>query len=337
MTDLEQPKVSVILTTHNDAARVGNVLACLEASTFRDHELVVVDDASRDGTERLVAGITKDWTAVRSIALESNVGVATARNVALRAARGTYVWFIDADDRFPSNALADLVGAADEARADVVFACAREVELTSGRSRLVDGLPEARTLGIADVCSAMAKSELRGFLWSKLIRRERIPQNPFPAVRSQSDFLGLITILRGSDRFVSIPSVVYDYLRAGESITTRTNPVESLSACGRALERLCNERGVELSRRDRATFLGLGVAVPALDTVLRTGLWNDDTRAALRRALGEVTGADAIGLARSRPSGAARLILAKSSLRLYGAVYHVSRYIARARRGRIAR
>lgn len=333
VTDPVLPKVSVILTTHNDAARVGNVIACLKAGTFRDYELVVVDDASRDGTQRVVEGITKDWTAVRLIALESNVGVATARNAALRAARGTYVWFIDADDRFPSNALADLVEAADKARADIVFARAQEVDLMNGKRRLVDGLPEERSLGIADVCSALARSELRGFLWSKLIRRERVPRNPFPAVRSQSDFLGLMEIVRGSDRFVSIPSVVYEYLRAGGSITSRTNPVESLSACGRALERLCDERGVQLNAKDRATFLGLGVAVPALDTVLRTGLWNDDTRVALRRALKEVTVTAAIGLAWSRPSGAARLLLAKTSLRLYGAVYLVSRNLARTRRG----
>lgn len=99
--------VSVMMPVHNAAEFVGCAIESLQKQTYTAWELLVVDDGSTDETARIVSGI-KD----RRITLlrQANAGEATARNRALKAARGAFVAFLDADDRFLPDHLSETVG-----------------------------------------------------------------------------------------------------------------------------------------------------------------------------------------------------------------------------------
>lgn len=88
----EAPRFSVIIPAYNAAAVLERCLAALAASTFRDYECLVVDDASTDNTRSIA-----EQCGVRVIALAHNRGPASARNHAARDARGEILVFIDAD------------------------------------------------------------------------------------------------------------------------------------------------------------------------------------------------------------------------------------------------
>jgi hypothetical protein len=92
------PLVSVIMPAYNVEERIGPAIASLLAQTYRDLEIVVVDDASTDGTtaaaERAAAGDPR----VRVLRLERNGGPYVARNRALAEARGAFVTCHDGDD-----------------------------------------------------------------------------------------------------------------------------------------------------------------------------------------------------------------------------------------------
>ncbi|MCF8721052.1 glycosyltransferase family 2 protein [Nitrospina gracilis] len=95
MTDKE-PQISIIVPTFNRAWCLQETLASVCQQQFKNYELIVVDDASTDDTERLV----KSFDSVQYIRLESNQGVSAARNAGLRRARGHYICFLDSDDRW---------------------------------------------------------------------------------------------------------------------------------------------------------------------------------------------------------------------------------------------
>ena len=94
------PLVSVIVPTYNRVTLLRKTLDCIFAQTFRDFELIVVDNMSEDGTEEYVTSI--DDPRVRYFKNPNNDPnngvVAVNRNIGIRNARGTYIAFCDDDD-----------------------------------------------------------------------------------------------------------------------------------------------------------------------------------------------------------------------------------------------
>ncbi|MBI3160565.1 MAG: glycosyltransferase family 2 protein [Chloroflexi bacterium] len=101
----QSPIVSVILPTHNRAALVQHSIRSVLAQTYTDYELIVVDDGSTDGTE---AALAQDGR-LRYVR-QANAGPAAARNRGLRLARGELITFLDDDDLYEPEKLAEQVG-----------------------------------------------------------------------------------------------------------------------------------------------------------------------------------------------------------------------------------
>jgi teichuronic acid biosynthesis glycosyltransferase TuaG len=95
--------VSVIIPTYNHAQFLPAALESVQAQTYGDVEIVVVDDFSTDNTEQVVGRYAAPNTTY--IKSASKGIVATSRNVGTRAAKGEYIAFLDADDVWEPNKL----------------------------------------------------------------------------------------------------------------------------------------------------------------------------------------------------------------------------------------
>ena len=97
------PLVSVIIPTYNRAALVQDAVASVLAQTYRDFELLVVDDGSTDGTLEALAAGGGEIQVLRS---PRRQGVSAARNLGITAARGEWLAFLDSDDLWLPEKLA---------------------------------------------------------------------------------------------------------------------------------------------------------------------------------------------------------------------------------------
>ncbi|MEW6660288.1 MAG: glycosyltransferase [Thermodesulfobacteriota bacterium] len=97
------PRVSVIIPTYNRAALVKEAVAAVLAQTYRDLELLVVDDGSTDGTSETMAAYGE---AIRVLRSPRRRGVSAARNLGIAAARGEWLAFLDSDDLWLPEKLA---------------------------------------------------------------------------------------------------------------------------------------------------------------------------------------------------------------------------------------
>ena len=103
------PRVSVVMPSYNAQACIGRAIESVLAQTMQQFELIVVDDASTDGTQALVHAITAKDSRIKHIALSSNRGPAYARNVGIAAARGEWIGLLDADDAWRTDRLDQLL------------------------------------------------------------------------------------------------------------------------------------------------------------------------------------------------------------------------------------
>ncbi len=115
-TDVTSPRVSSVVTLYNYAGVVGETLDSLAASVGVDHEIIVIDDHSSDDGRDVVEGFMQSHPdlAITLIAKDVNAGLATARNDGFEAARGEYVFVIDADNHVYPTCLQRLADTLDE-------------------------------------------------------------------------------------------------------------------------------------------------------------------------------------------------------------------------------
>lgn len=101
----EVPLISIILCTFNRKRTLARAIDSVLCQTYKNWELVIVDDGSTDGSERLLRRYAQQDRRIDHIR-QRNKGLALARNTGLRRAQGQYVTFLDSDDEYTPRHLA---------------------------------------------------------------------------------------------------------------------------------------------------------------------------------------------------------------------------------------
>jgi len=143
------PSVSVIVPAYNAAAFLAETVASVLAQTYRDFELLIVDDGSRDETATIAAALAAanpDRVRLLRHAGGANRGVSASRNLGIHEARGKWVAFLDADDVWHPEKLARQIPFM-EAMPDCALSYTQAVILREGRGdRFMPGVEELGTV-----------------------------------------------------------------------------------------------------------------------------------------------------------------------------------------------
>jgi len=99
----EKPTVSVVLPTYNRAHLVGGAIQSVLDQTYRDFEIIVVDDGSSDNTEEVIKSFSDPR--IRYVRHQENRGGSAARNTGIKLAKGEFIAFQDSDDEWLSEKL----------------------------------------------------------------------------------------------------------------------------------------------------------------------------------------------------------------------------------------
>jgi len=104
------PLVSVIIPIYNKELRLKDTIKCVLSQTFKDFELILIDDGSTDNSAKIALDYKKEDLRIKYYSQE-NRGVSVARNRGIELAQGEYITFLDADDRWADNFLAEMINA----------------------------------------------------------------------------------------------------------------------------------------------------------------------------------------------------------------------------------
>ena len=113
--------VSIVVPCFNAVGFISDALTSIRQQSFTDWECLIVDDCSTDGSAAVIAEIAAQDPRIKPYTLTVNSGASVARNIALDAAQGKWLTFLDADDVYEPSRLTRLVTLAEERSADMAF------------------------------------------------------------------------------------------------------------------------------------------------------------------------------------------------------------------------
>ena len=113
-TDLrsENPTVTVVIPAYNATRYIAETIDTVLAQTYRNFEVVVVDDGSTDGTIKLITELGQRDSRIKLVS-QANRGVSAARNTGIERAKGEYIAILDADDLWEPTKLEKQVNSLD--------------------------------------------------------------------------------------------------------------------------------------------------------------------------------------------------------------------------------
>ena len=97
--------VSIIMPCYNSEVYIRQTIESVQKQTYKQWELIIVDDASTDFCTRIINDYLEEDSRIKLIALQENVGSGQARNIAIQAAKGHYITFLNSDDVWAMNKL----------------------------------------------------------------------------------------------------------------------------------------------------------------------------------------------------------------------------------------
>lgn len=134
---MTSPKVSIVLIGYNDASRLPSALESLTSQSFRDLEVIAVDDCSTDDSVEILRAAAEKDPRIRVEVLAQNSGGCSApRNRGMELASAPLVMFCDSDDRYDPHSVRNLYSAVNSMNADLVVGAAKRMVSSSGEEKI---------------------------------------------------------------------------------------------------------------------------------------------------------------------------------------------------------
>jgi len=125
-------KVSIIIPTHNEEKEIFRCIKSLKKQTYKNFEIVIVDDGSIDNTLKIIKRFPKNNKKQKLRVLKQNhQGPGLARNLGAEKARGEVLIFIDADMTFDKDYLKNLIKPILEDKKEKIIGTTHELEIVN--------------------------------------------------------------------------------------------------------------------------------------------------------------------------------------------------------------
>lgn len=232
--------ISIIVPVYNAAPYLACCLDSLLSQTYRDLDIVCVDNGSTDSSPHILADYAARDARI-TVVTRRNEGVSEARNAGLSVARGEWTMFVDSDDWIDEDCCANLRAVADDGTDWVLSAYLREFRTGSAPKYPLGGVK--MTFADAAACRRLAVRVLAPYgsdlahpdklnalspVWGKLYRTEVIRQQELAFVSTSEigneDLLFNLHYVRHVKKAVYLPACHYHYRKNNISFTNVYKP-----------------------------------------------------------------------------------------------------------------
>ena len=214
--------VSIIIAAYNEEKYIKRCLESVQKQTYKNIEIIVVNDGSTDNTEQICKEFSKKDSRIKYFSQE-NMGLPRTREKGLKEARGKYIQFIDSDDWCELNRTEALVEAIEKNDADIVFSSAyrhREDGIA-----VICNLPigegcysvdELKSIYLKPLFGDMKKDKLitTGYVWCCLYKKKVVENiSFFDEIVLHEDEIINLQAMNNSKKICVISDPLYNYNR----------------------------------------------------------------------------------------------------------------------------
>ena len=229
------PDISVVIPIRNAENFIGACLESILAQTFKNFEVIVVDDCSTDNSAAIVESYAEKFGGrlIHFRLKKFSGGAGIPRNTGIALARGEYIRFIDATDKITATALEEDFRLAKEYDAEVVYHTlfynlnADGSERLLGINKYQSGDEIVLDEDLSTRVQDFARNNYYHASWCSFSRRDFLIANElyFPNVSFYDDVVWSYALLIYAKRFLRVPSAIYFYRAAEDSTSSKVNSI----------------------------------------------------------------------------------------------------------------
>ena len=214
---IEDDFISIVIPVYNVHEYLFRCVESILNQTYRNFEIILVDDGSTDGSGEICDKLVEKDSRVKVIHKE-NGGVSTARNTGLSILSGKFVTFVDSDDTVNPRFVEEMHAAFDES-VDMVV-CAYNCVDETGKVQPVNSNQDCSAVfSREDAIGTMLYGKLfAGHCWNKMFRKSKLDNLIFCSdIAVYEDLLFCLEYLLKSTKIKYIPSLLYNYYNRQDS------------------------------------------------------------------------------------------------------------------------
>lgn len=218
------PLVSIVIPFYNLENEAPMCLDAVLRQSFKDYEIVCVDDGSSDKTPEILDDYADSHACVRVIH-KPNGGLSDARNVGVANSRGEYITFIDGDDIVAPCYLEALVTAMDGKKGRLVAGPCKAIPVKD-MGRAVEMLPTsvgAQVISREEACRRILVKDIPTLAQAKLYPVEYYREHPFPLGVRYEEIRTIGKLVADADEVSVLDAPIYGYIIREGSIVRASN------------------------------------------------------------------------------------------------------------------
>ena len=215
MKDLYKNKiVSVIIPVYNSGNYIAETIESVLNQTYKDIEIVIVDDCSKDNSREVIESYLKKNKNMVYHIQEKNAGAAVARNMALGLARGRYIAFLDSDDLWYPQKIEKQLDLMKEKNAAI---CYTAIEMINEKGNLIKG---KRNIKDRIDYKFLLKNTMIATS-TVIVDRKKIGNFQMPLIRSGQDYATWLQLMRNGINAYGINKVFVKYRVGSNSLSSK--------------------------------------------------------------------------------------------------------------------
>ena len=240
--------ISVILPVYNVEKYLQRCLKSLSQQTFKDFEVIAVNDGSKDNCLNILENFALDEKRLKIISQE-NKGLSEARNTGLKEANGEYIYFLDSDDAIHPQCLEIAYNFAKEHKADLISFKYEHSDGNTYNKSLFDIEKINYTISNTPLFAGVDIAQFN--VWTKLYRRDFIKNIWFIPLIHFEDYPFSYAIYSKHPKTVFLDIKLYFYTKNTGSISKQTGSPKQIEDYFKGLKFVCDIYDNEHLRREK--------------------------------------------------------------------------------------
>lgn len=218
MIDLVPPKVSIIVPVYNVENYLAKCLDSLVKQTLENIEVLVVNDGSKDGSQKIIEQYAQQYPEKIKPFFKENGGLSDARNFGIDRATGDFIGFVDSDDYVTETMFEEMVNLAEKHQSKMVICNIQKVDQQGNITQKLTQIPNMpEKIDLENNFSVF--SDLSYFACNKLFKKELFEQKRFKKGVHFEDIQLVPQLLLNCENIAQTQNFHYQYLERTDSIT----------------------------------------------------------------------------------------------------------------------